>query len=81
MLVDPRAAERKAHDKRLGLGRDPYYAVAEAADLDNLRKRDGQFTVVEGTPSRVGEGRNRYNVDFGLHRGFTIVIPKRRAKV
>jgi hypothetical protein len=37
--------------------------------------------LVEGTPSRVGEGRSRYYVDFGLHRGFTIVIPKRRAKV
>jgi micrococcal nuclease len=80
-LADLLAAESEARDKRLGLWRDPYYSVVDAADLDNLRKRDGQFTVVEGTPSRVGEGRSRYYVDFGLHRGFTIVIPKRRAKV
>ena len=80
-LADLFAAENQARDKRLGLWRDPYYAIVDAADLDNLQKRDGQFTVVEGTPSRVGEGRSRYYVDFGLHRGFTIVIPKRRAKV
>ena len=80
-VADLLRAEAEARDKRLGLWRDPYYAVVDAADLDNLRKRDGQFTLVEGTPSRVGEGRSRYYVDFGLHRGFTIVIPKRRAKV
>ncbi len=80
-LADLLTAESEARDKRLGLWRDPYYAVVDAADLDNLRSRDGQFTLVEGTPSRVGEGRSRYYVDFGLHRGFTVVIPKRRAKV
>jgi micrococcal nuclease len=74
-------AEGDARDKRLGLWRDPYYGVVEAADLDNLRDRDGQFTIVEGTPRRVGEGRSRYYVDFGPRRGFTIVIPKKRAKV
>ena len=79
-LVQHLQAEAQARDKQLGLWRDPYYGVIEAADLDNLRKRDGQFTLVEGTPSRVGEGRSRFYVDFGLHRGFTIVIPKRRAK-
>lgn len=73
--------EAEARDKRLGLWRDPYYGVVDAVDLDDLRRRDGQFTIVEGTPSRVGEGRSRFYVDFGLHRGFTIVIPKRRAKV
>jgi|SRR5579883_638995 len=80
-LADLLKAEAEGRDKRLGLWRDPYYAIVDAADLDNLRKRDGQFTLVEGTPSRVGEGRNRYYLDFGLHRGFTIVIPKKRAKV
>ena len=80
-VADLLRAEAEARDKRLGLWRDPYYGVVAAADLDNLRKRDGQFTLVEGTPSRVGEGRSRYYVDFGLHRGFTIVIPKRRAKI
>ena len=75
------AAEAEARNKRLGLWLDPYYAVVDAADLDKLRERDGQFTLVEGTPSRVGEGRSRYFIDFGLRRGFTIVIPKRRAKV
>jgi endonuclease YncB( thermonuclease family) len=74
------AAEAEARNKSLGLWRDPYYAVVDAADLDKLRERDGQFTLVEGTPSRVGEGRSRFFIDFGLRRGFTIVIPKRQAK-
>jgi len=74
------AAEADARDKHLGLWLDPYYAVVDTADLDKLRERDGQFTLVEGTPSRVGEGRSRYFIDFGPHRGFTIVIPKRRTK-
>jgi micrococcal nuclease len=74
------AAEAEARNKRLGLWLDPYYAVVDTADLDKLRERDGQFTLVEGTPLRVGEGRSRYFIDFGPHRGFTIVIPKRRAK-
>jgi micrococcal nuclease len=74
------AAEAEARNKRLGLWLDPYYAVVDTADLDKLRERDGQFTLVEGTPSRVGEGRSRYFIDFGPHRGFTIVIPKRRTK-
>jgi endonuclease YncB( thermonuclease family) len=72
--------EAEARDKRLGLWRDPYYGVVDASDLENLRRRDGQFSLVEGTPSRVGEGRSRFYVDFGLHRGFTMVVPKRRAK-
>jgi endonuclease YncB( thermonuclease family) len=72
--------EAEARDKRLGLWRDPYYGVVDASDVENLRRRDGQFSLVEGAPSRVGEGRSRFYVDFGLHRGFTMVVPKRRAK-
>jgi endonuclease YncB( thermonuclease family) len=74
------AAEQRARDKRLGLWRDPYYGLIEATDVENLQRRDGQFTLVAGTPSRIGEGHSRYFVDFGLRRGFTVVIPKKRAK-
>jgi hypothetical protein len=80
-LAERLKIEAEARNKRLGLWRDPYYGEVDAADLDNLRRRDGQFTLVEGAPSRVGEGRSRFYIDFGLHRGFTIVVPKRRAKV
>jgi endonuclease YncB( thermonuclease family) len=78
--ADRLTAEREARDNRLGLWRDPYYGVIEATDLANLQRRDGQFTLVAGTPSRIGEGHSRVFVDFGLHRGFTIAIPKKRAK-
>jgi endonuclease YncB( thermonuclease family) len=78
--TERRAAEQEARDKRLGLWRDPYYGLIEATDVENLQRRDGQFTLVAGTPSRIGEGHSRYFVDFGLHRGFTVVIPKKRAK-
>lgn len=74
------AAEAQARNDGLGLWSDPYYAVVKATDLDNLRDREGQFTLVEGTALRVGEGRSRYYIDLALHRGFTIVVPKRRSK-
>jgi endonuclease YncB( thermonuclease family) len=78
--AERRAAEQEARHKWLGLWRDPYYGLIEATDVENLQRRDGQFTLVAGTPSRIGEGHSRYFVDFGLHRGFTVVIPKKRAK-
>ena len=80
-LVDLLRAEAQARDDRLGVWRDPYYAVLDAADRQNLLAHDGQFAVIEGVALKVGEGRSRYYVDLALHRGFTIVIPKRRVKI
>jgi endonuclease YncB( thermonuclease family) len=74
------AAENSARSDGLGLWTDPYYGVVEAADLDELRQRDGQFAIVEGVVLRVGLGRDRTWLDFGRRGGFSAVVALRQAK-
>jgi endonuclease YncB( thermonuclease family) len=79
-LTERLAAERGARADGLGLWTDPYYGVVEATDLDELRQRDGQFAIVEGVVLRVGQGRNRFYLDFGRRGSFTIVVATRQAQ-
>lgn len=74
------AAEDAARENGLGLWTDPYYGVVDATDLDDLRQRDGQFAIVEGAVRRVGQGRSRIYLDFGLRGGFTAVAAARQAQ-
>lgn len=76
------AAERLAIEdgaRRAGLGiwRDPEFAVIESFDLAELRRRDGQFVVVEGTVRRVGFARSRIYLELVPHDGPTIVIARK----
>jgi micrococcal nuclease len=75
------AAEDAAREQGLGLWTDPYYAVLQAGDSEDLRARDGLFAIVEGKVIRVGVGRSRYYVDFGRRGAFTATIPKRQEKL
>jgi endonuclease YncB( thermonuclease family) len=79
-LAERLAAEDAARTEGLGLWTDPYYGVAEATDLDDLRRRDGQFALVEGVVLRVGGGRDRTWLDFGRRGSFTAVVATRQAK-
>jgi endonuclease YncB( thermonuclease family) len=79
-LSERLAAENSARADGLGLWTDPYYGVVEAADLDELCQRDGQFAIVEGVVLRVGMGRDRTWLDFGRRGGFTSVVALRQAK-
>ena len=79
-LAERLAAEDAARTGGLGLWTDPYYGVVEAADLDDLRRRDGQLAVVEGVVLRVGAGRDRTWLDFGRRGSFTAVVVTRQAK-
>jgi endonuclease YncB( thermonuclease family) len=79
-LVERLAAEQGARADGLGLWTDPYYGVVEASDLDELRQRDGQFAIVEGVVLRVGQGRNRFYLDFGRRGSFTIVVTTKQAQ-
>ena len=74
------AAKSAARINGLGVWSDPYYGVVEATDVDELRRRDGQFLIVEGLVQRVGQGRSRTYLDFGRRGSFTIVLSKRQAK-
>jgi endonuclease YncB( thermonuclease family) len=79
-LAERLAAEDSARAGGLGLWTDPYYGVVEAADLDDLRQRDGQFAIVEGVVLRVGTDRDRIWLDFGRRGAFTAVVASRQAK-
>ena len=54
-----------------GLWTDSAYRVIEAGELEDLRRRDGQFTLVEGTVVKVGQGASRIYLDFARRGGFT----------
>ena len=76
------AAERLAFEdgaRRAGLGiwRDPEFAVIASSDLAELRRRDGQFVVVEGTVRRVGFARSRIYLELVPHAGPTIVMARK----
>ena len=71
--------EAKARAARRGLWTDPAYQVIDATDLASLRRRDGQFAVVEGTVRRVGKTASRLYLDFGYRDGFSAVAPTSKA--
>jgi endonuclease YncB( thermonuclease family) len=79
-LAERLAAEEAARTSGLGLWTDSYYGVVEATDLDDLGRRDGQFAIVEGVVSRVGQGRERTWLDFGRRGGFSAVVAARQTK-
>jgi len=60
-----------------GFWRDPEYAVIPSSDAAELRSRDGEFVVIEGTVRRVGFGRARIYLDLSPLDGPTIVIPEK----
>ena len=73
-------AEAQARDAAFGLWAKPEFAAVDAADIEALTARDGQFTLVEGRVRRVGQGRARVYVDFGEGRGgFSLTVTKRLA--
>ena len=58
------AAEAEARAARRGVWAQGGLATA-AADLDRLRQREGQFTLVSGRVSSVRRGRQRLYLNFG----------------
>ena len=73
------AAEDQARRARLGLWRDPAYAIVEASDAAGLRARDGQFIVIEGRVRRVGFARSRLYLDLVPYGGPTVVVARKLA--
>jgi endonuclease YncB( thermonuclease family) len=73
------AAEDAARRARLGLWRDPAYAIVQASDAAALKARDGQFVVIEGRVRRVGFARSRLYLDLVPHDGPTVVIARKLA--
>jgi endonuclease YncB( thermonuclease family) len=71
------AVEDAARRAGLGMWSEPAYSVIQASDASALRRRHGQFVVVEGRVRRVGFGRSRLYLDLASHDGPTIVIARR----
>jgi endonuclease YncB( thermonuclease family) len=69
--------EDGARRAALGIWRDPDFAVIPSSDSAKLRRRDGQFVVVEGTVRRVGFARSRLYLELGPHDGPTIVVARK----
>ena len=75
------AAEEAARHAKAGLWADPRHRVLRAADVAELRARAGTFVLVEGRVSRIGEGRQRFYLNFGGGRGtFSVSVFKKNAK-
>jgi hypothetical protein len=76
--VARRAAETRAREAGLGLWSEAYYRPLQALDRAGLLARAGEFALVEGRIRRVGQGRRRIFLDFGLGRdGFSVTTTRR----
>ena len=71
------AVEDGARRAGLGMWRDREYAVIQSSDLAALRRRDGQFVVIEGRVRRVGFGRSRLYLDLFPQGGPSIVVARK----
>jgi endonuclease YncB( thermonuclease family) len=69
--------EDGARREGLGIWRDPDFAVIQSSDSAELRRRDGQFVVVEGTVRRVGFARSRLYLELIPRGGPTIVVARK----
>jgi endonuclease YncB( thermonuclease family) len=71
------AIEDGARGAGLGIWRDPDFAVIRSLDSELLRRRDGQFVVIEGTVRRVGFARSRIYLELAPRDGPTIVVARK----
>ncbi len=71
------AIEDGARRAALGIWRDPDFAVIQASDSAELRRRGGRFVVIEGMVGRVGFARSRLYLELVPHDGPTIVIARK----
>ena len=74
------AVEDGARRAGLGIWRDPEYAVIPSFATAALRRRVGQFVVLEGRVRRVGFGRSRIYLDLAPYGGPTIVVASKLEK-
>lgn len=76
------AAEKQARETAAGLWSDGSFTVYPADAPDTLEGMGGKFVIVEGKPSRYGEGDVRVFLDFGKRRGidFSVTVLKKGLK-
>ncbi len=76
------AAEASARAAKLGVWRDPFYAVLSPTDRDAFAERAATNVVVEGRLSGIDEGRLRTYLEFAPRtaRAFEVTILQRNVK-
>jgi endonuclease YncB( thermonuclease family) len=77
------AQERAARESKLGLWREPYYAILEAGSFAELSAERGHFTVVEGKVLSVRESGGTIYMNFGRRwsQALTVTILKRNERM
>jgi endonuclease YncB( thermonuclease family) len=77
------AQERAARESKLGLWREPYYAIRGAESFAELSAERGHFTVVEGKVLSVRESGSTIYVNFGRRwsQALTVTILKRNERM
>ena len=77
------AAEAAARAAKLGLWRDPFYAIIAATDRDAFAERAATNVIVEGRLVAVDQGPLRTNLQFAprRERAFSVTILKRHIKI
>ena len=74
------AMEDEAREGRLGIWRDPEFAVIQSSNSAELRRRNGRFVVIEGMVRRVGFARSRIYLELVPRDGPTIVVARKLEK-
>jgi endonuclease YncB( thermonuclease family) len=77
------AAEAIARDAKIGLWRDPYYAIIEATDRSAFADKAASNVIVEGRLVSVDSTRFRITLDFTAHatRGFSVTVLQRNVAI
>jgi endonuclease YncB( thermonuclease family) len=77
------AQERSARESKLGLWREPYYAILGAGSFAELSAERGHFTVVEGKVLSVRESGGTIYMNFGRHwsQALTVTVLKRNERM
>jgi endonuclease YncB( thermonuclease family) len=75
--------ERAARESKLGLWREPYYAIRGAESFAELSAERGHFTVVEGKVLSVRESGGTVYMNFGRRwsQALTVTILKRNERM
>ena len=69
--------EDGARQGGLGIWRDPEFIVIQSSNSAELRRRSGQFVVIEGMVRRVGFARSRLYLELVPRDGPTIVVARK----
>ncbi len=77
------ASEKEARARRAGIWALPYYAIRDAARVEELNGLADSFQLVEGNVQKAALVRGRLYLNFGerYQTDFTVTVPPRQVKL